>query len=63
MCGMGAMGCVEYKDGSEKLTAGREEMLKELKIDDRVHAGDIASALDKHAGEWHSASWLPGATI
>lgn len=33
MCGMGAMGCVEYADGSETLTMGREQMLTELKLD------------------------------
>jgi len=32
MCGMGAMGCVEYCDGSETLTHGREQMLDELGI-------------------------------
>ena len=33
MCGMGAMGCVEYADGSEELTMGREQMLAELNLD------------------------------
>ena len=33
MCGMGAMGCVEYADGSEELTMGREHMLSELNLD------------------------------
>lgn len=33
MCGMGAMGCVEYADGSEALTMGREQMLSELGLD------------------------------
>ena len=32
MCGMGAMGCVEYADGSETLTHGRDQMLDELGI-------------------------------
>ena len=32
MCGMGAMGCVEYADGSESLTMSREQMLTELKL-------------------------------
>ena len=33
MCGMGAMGCVEYTDGTETLVAGRDQMLGELKLD------------------------------
>ena len=33
MCGMGAMGCVEYADGSESLVAGRTQMLSELNFE------------------------------
>ena len=32
MCGMGAMGCVEYADGSETLTHSRDQMLGELGV-------------------------------
>mmetsp|Transcript_1271 Transcript_1271/g.3573 ORF Transcript_1271/g.3573 Transcript_1271/m.3573 type:complete len:203 (+) Transcript_1271:12-620(+) len=33
MCGQGAMGCIEYVNGSETLVAGRDQMLAELNID------------------------------
>lgn len=32
MCGMGAMGCVEYSDGSETLTHSRDAMLETLAV-------------------------------
>jgi hypothetical protein len=42
MCGMGAMGCVEYADGAETLTHGRDQMLEEL----GVTARDVECPVD-----------------
>ena len=36
MCGMGAMGCIEYDDGSEALTHSRDEMLNVLGVDTTI---------------------------
>jgi NADH:ubiquinone oxidoreductase subunit E len=45
MCGMGAMGCVEYVDGSETLVHGRDQMLDELGVDPSLTAAQEECAL------------------
>ena len=49
MCGMGAMGCLEYVDGSERLTAGRDQMLAELGVCAQAEAMQSCELLSEDA--------------